>query len=102
MTFLVNEQSEIRLLDKSPASGKEAGLSCVFNLQIAYKERRLSWENPFFLVSVLDKRVFPRLGFKKPPVRADPFALPMPVVSEVRGAAIWTSRESALRPDQNT
>ena len=33
----------------------------------------VSWKNPFFRVSGLDKRVFPRLGFKKPPGRADPF-----------------------------
>ena len=33
----------------------------------------VSWKHPFCRVSVLDKRVFPRLGFKKPPVRADPF-----------------------------
>ena len=79
---------------------------CPFTRFLHLISRRLtiaqcvSWKNPFFRVSVLDKRVFPRLGFKKPPIRLIRFALPMPVVSEVRGAAIWTSRESALRPTQ--
>ena len=52
---------------------------CPFTRFFTLVSRRLtiaqcvSWKNPFFRVSVLHKRVFPRLGFKKPPVRADPF-----------------------------